>query len=163
MPTLACYRGLLFRHLFHHPDGLVPCLLRLPCLLADAVEVGRGVQGSLGILGAPQLLLRGNGRVRRGRGGMWAGGGHMFGDGVMGGVQCGAGGAAGGCPHITLCANACLIAWTSARKVAISCAHSEWLALDATMVQSLLSSWLYATLQQGVGIGSYTIDIDLIM
>ena len=45
----------------------------------------------------------------------------MFGDGVMGGVHCGAGWAGGGCPHITVCANACLLACTSARKVAISC------------------------------------------
>merc|ERR1712194_785431 len=49
------------------------------------------------------------------------GGGHMFGDGVMVGVHCGAGWAGGGCPHIALCANACLLACTSARKVAISC------------------------------------------
>merc|ERR1712194_669881 len=52
-------------------------------------------------------------------------GGHMFGDGVMGGAHCGAGcgagWAGGGCPHIALCANACLLAWTSASKVAISC------------------------------------------
>ena len=48
-------------------------------------------------------------------------GGHMFGDGVMGGVHCGVGGAAGGWPHIALFASACLLACTSARKVAISC------------------------------------------
>ena len=64
MPALARCRGLLFRHLFRHLDVLVPCLLRLLCLLAVAVEVGRGVRGSLGILLAPQLLL----------GGVWAGG-----------------------------------------------------------------------------------------
>ena len=44
----------------------------------------------------------------------------MFCDGVMDGVHCGAGGAADGCPHIAVCANACLLAWISARKVAIS-------------------------------------------
>merc|ERR1712194_156980 len=52
-------------------------------------------------------------------------GGHMFGDGVMRDVHCntgcGAGWAGGGCPHIALFANACLLACTSARKVAISC------------------------------------------
>ena len=42
-------------------------------------------------------------------------------------------------------------------------AQSEWPALDATMVQSSLPSWSYATLQKGVGIGSYDIDIDLLM
>ena len=32
-------------------------------------------------------------------------------------------------------------------------AQTEWPALDVTMVQSLLPSWSYAMLQQGVGIG----------
>ena len=57
MPMIACLRGLLFLRLFRHPDVLVPFLLRLLCLLAVAVEVGRGVQGSLGNLVVPQLVL----------------------------------------------------------------------------------------------------------
>ena len=44
----------------------------------------------------------------------------MFGDGIMGGVHCAAG-AAGGGAHIALFANTCLLAWTSACKVAVSC------------------------------------------
>ena len=73
MPMLARCRGLLFRHLFHHPDVLVPCLLRLLCLLAVAVEVGREVQGSLGILGGPQPLLEGERPRTPRQGGVWAG------------------------------------------------------------------------------------------
>ena len=73
MPTLMRCCGLLFRHLFRHPDVLVPCLLRLLCLLAVAVEVGRGVRGSLGILGGPQPLLEGERPRTLRQGGVWAG------------------------------------------------------------------------------------------
>ena len=48
----------------------------------------------------------------------WAG--QMFGDGVIGGVHCGAGAADGGA-HITSLAISCLRAWIAALKVAISC------------------------------------------
>ena len=48
----------------------------------------------------------------------------MFGGGVLGGVHYGAGGAAGCCSHIVLCANTCLLVWTSTRKVATSCRMS---------------------------------------
>ena len=47
-------------------------------------------------------------------------GGQIFGDGVIGGIHCAAG-AAGGGAHIVLFANACLLAWTSTLKEAISC------------------------------------------
>ena len=46
--------------------------------------------------------------------------GHLFEDGIIGGIHCGAG-AAGGGAHIALFANASLLAWISAHKVAISC------------------------------------------
>ena len=46
--------------------------------------------------------------------------GQLFGDGCIGGVHCGVG-AAGGSANIALFANAYLLAWTSALKVAISC------------------------------------------
>ena len=44
----------------------------------------------------------------------------MFGGGGIGGVHCAAG-ATGGGAHIACCANACLLAWTSALKLAIYC------------------------------------------
>ena len=83
-------------------------------------EVRLGVRGRLEILEEPQLLQGGERPCTPRQWGVPAGGGAHFGDGVMGGVHYVAG-AAGGAAHIAVFANACLLAWTSACKVAISC------------------------------------------